>query len=103
MPQQQGVPQKKKADPISPENMDPWVYRYSKENLGPFPLTHGIDTTTSSLMQPDYFYWEGYPTSVIMSQIVKKIIDWIKKLFKVIYAHLELLNLINYTFVIKQV
>lgn len=57
MPQQQGVAHKKKADPISPEGMDPWVYKYSKENMGPFPLTHGVDTTTSSLMQePEYYF-----------------------------------------------
>ena len=43
-------PKKKKVDPISPENYDPWVYKFSKENMGNFPNTHGVDTTTSSFM-----------------------------------------------------
>jgi len=29
-----------KADPISPENYDDWVYKFSKENMGTFPQWH---------------------------------------------------------------
>ena len=36
---------KNKVDPISPENYDPWVYNVTKENIWPFPQTHGVDTT----------------------------------------------------------
>lgn len=36
---------KKKTDPVSPENMDKWVYQISKEASGNFPNTHGVDTT----------------------------------------------------------
>jgi hypothetical protein len=28
------------ADPISPENYDDWVYQFSKDNVGVFPLWH---------------------------------------------------------------
>ena len=28
---------KKKVAPISPENYDPWVYKFSKENMPPYP------------------------------------------------------------------
>ena len=31
---------KAKADPLSPENMDPWVYRYTKENIDPYTQWH---------------------------------------------------------------
>lgn len=31
---------KSKADPLSPENMDPWVYRYTKENIDPYTQWH---------------------------------------------------------------
>jgi len=29
-----------KADPISPENYDDWVYQFSKDNVGVFPVWH---------------------------------------------------------------
>jgi len=28
---------KRKVDPISPENYDPWVYKFSNENMPPYP------------------------------------------------------------------
>lgn len=31
---------KHKIDPISPENYDPWVYKFSKDNMGNFPQWH---------------------------------------------------------------
>lgn len=31
---------KKKTDPITPENYDPWVYKFSKDNMGNFPQWH---------------------------------------------------------------
>ncbi len=31
---------KAKADPLSPENMDPWVYKYTKENIDPYTQWH---------------------------------------------------------------
>jgi len=31
---------KAKADPLSPENMDPWVYQYTKENIDPYTQWH---------------------------------------------------------------
>ena len=31
------VEKDKKVDPISPENYDPWVYKFSKENMPPYP------------------------------------------------------------------
>ena len=31
---------KAKADQLSPENMDPWVYKFSKENMDNFPQWH---------------------------------------------------------------
>ena len=34
------VQKKAKVDPISPENYDPWVYKFSKENMGNFPQWH---------------------------------------------------------------
>lgn len=34
---------KKKVDPISPENMDPWVYKTSWENMPPYPQWHTLD------------------------------------------------------------
>ena len=65
----EAAPKKKKADPVSPETMDPWVYKMSKENSGVFPNTHGVDTTTgvagSSFvgkaskeltLQPEYYF-----------------------------------------------
>lgn len=31
------VEKDKKVDPISPENYDPWVYKFSNENMPPYP------------------------------------------------------------------
>ena len=33
----------KKVDPISPENYDPWVYKFSKEQMGAHPQWHMDD------------------------------------------------------------
>ena len=35
---------KAKADQLSPEGMDPWVYKFSKENMDNFPQFHTEDT-----------------------------------------------------------
>lgn len=32
-----------KVDPISPENYDPWVYRFSRENMPPYPQWQTLD------------------------------------------------------------
>jgi hypothetical protein len=42
--QQSFVQKKAKADGISPETYDPWVYKIVKENIDPFPLWHERDT-----------------------------------------------------------
>lgn len=34
---------KKKVDPISPENYDPWVYKTSWENMPPYPQWQTLD------------------------------------------------------------
>lgn len=34
---------KKKADPYSPEGMDPWVYEFSRENSYGYPIWHTLD------------------------------------------------------------
>ena len=38
---------KSKVDQITPENMDPWVYKFSKENMDNFPQWHMDDTLES--------------------------------------------------------
>jgi hypothetical protein len=37
---QQNQLYRKKTDPVSPENYDPWVYEISKKNMGNFPQWH---------------------------------------------------------------
>lgn len=34
---------KKKVSPISPENYDPWVYRFSRDNMPPYPQWQTMD------------------------------------------------------------
>jgi hypothetical protein len=34
------IQKRTKIDPITPENYDPWVYKFSKDNMGNFPQWH---------------------------------------------------------------
>jgi len=41
----------KKVDPISPENYDPWVYKFSNENMPPYPQWQTLDDGPPSMAQ----------------------------------------------------
>ena len=43
---------KAKADQLSPEGMDPWVYKFSKENMDNFPQWHTEDTINEDQLYP---------------------------------------------------
>ena len=50
---------RKKVDPISPEDYDPWVYKFSRDNMPPYPqwqtMDEGPDSKSTS-MQWNYNY-----------------------------------------------